>query len=136
VSERRVPSTAPPAPEAPIDPAVVDSLRRLGQRSGRNVLAELTSLFLSTADSQVDTARQLLARGELGELARVAHALKGSGSVIGGRRVATAAAALERASTTQVDTPDGRDCAGAALDRFVGELELFRAAARELDMSN
>jgi HPt (histidine-containing phosphotransfer) domain-containing protein len=128
-----VPGPAGPAAAglegAPLDPAVADSLRRLGERSGRDVFGELTALFLSTADTQLDTAHELLARGNFGELARVAHALKGSSSVIGGRRVAAAAAALE---STAVDAPPegAEDCTRSALRRFAEELELFRRAVQ------
>jgi HPt (histidine-containing phosphotransfer) domain-containing protein len=131
VSEAPGPSSsaAAGAEGAPIDPAVADSLRRLGERSGRDVFGELTTLFLSTADTQLDTAHELLARGDYGELARVAHALKGSSSVIGGRRVAAAAAALE--STAVEAQPEGaEDCTRSALRRFTEELELFRRAVR------
>jgi HPt (histidine-containing phosphotransfer) domain-containing protein len=125
--------------EAPIDPAVVESLRRLGERTGRDLFRELTTLFLSAADTQVGTARQLLARGDFAELARVAHGLKGSSSVIGGRRVAAAAAALEStvapgsaAPTGVVTSATDGDSVGAALRRCTDELELFRTAVREL----
>jgi hypothetical protein len=60
VSDR--PTREPDAAEAVLDPAVVDSLRQLGERSGRDVLGELTGLFLSTADSQAGpTCRNWLA---------------------------------------------------------------------------
>lgn len=127
--------TAAAAADAPIDPAVVDSLRRLGLRSGRDVLRELTDLFLSTADAQVATARQLLDCGNLAELARVAHALKGSGSVIGGRRVAAAAAALEVASAPHDGSSGNLRYAREAFTSFLGELELFREAVRRLHSS-
>jgi HPt (histidine-containing phosphotransfer) domain-containing protein len=116
-----------------IDLDVVASLRRLGDRTGRDVLGELTTLFLSTAETQLATARQLLAAGDLPDLARTAHALKGSGSVIGGRRVAAAAAALE---TTVLAADRAGDRTNpelpSALERFAEELERFRAALDQL----
>jgi HPt (histidine-containing phosphotransfer) domain-containing protein len=122
------------AGEPAIDPAVVDSLRRLGDRSGRDVLGELTALFLHTADVQVAQAHELVARADLAELARVAHALKGSSSVIGGRRVASAAAALELACHPSDQSPGDVGCARVALQRFVSELEAFRSAVLGLDI--
>ncbi len=128
---------ASPAPgaEAPIDPAVVDSLRRLGQRSGRDVLGELTELFLTTAETQVDAAWDLLGQRNYGQLARVAHSLKGSSSVIGGRCVAAAAAELEELALGcddgRGDDP-ARDATRAALDHLVTELERFREAVEDL----
>jgi HPt (histidine-containing phosphotransfer) domain-containing protein len=118
--------------EPPLDPAVVDSLRRLGARSGRDVLRELTDLFLTTADAQAEVARQLLGRFELPELARVAHALKGSASVIGGRQVAAAAAALEATCFAPDGTSSSEESVRVALTRFLDELELLRTAIREL----
>jgi HPt (histidine-containing phosphotransfer) domain-containing protein len=117
-----------------LDPAVVDSLRRLGTRSGRDVLAELTTMFLATADSQVRAAADLLDRRDLAELARVAHALKGSSSVIGARRVAASALALEDSCglTTRGIGSASVAAARAALARFVEELEHYRAAVADL----
>lgn len=134
----------PECAEAPLDPAVVASLRRLGLRSGRNVLDELTGLFLTTADGQVHTAEQLLGRLGLPELARVAHALKGSASVIGGRRMAAAAAALETLCLSAVERAESAADSAAAVERglegsiraalnaFRSELELFRRAVADL----
>ncbi|HSP36473.1 MAG TPA: Hpt domain-containing protein [Frankiaceae bacterium] len=135
MNESSSPTSAARAPETPIDPDVIDSLRGLGQRSGRNVLAELTSLFLTTADGQVNAARALLARGDVGELARVAHSLKGSGSVIGARRIAAAAAALEVVCTDGDATPGALSRARDGFTRVLAELELFRSAVGELDTS-
>lgn len=111
---------------------MVDSLCRLGARSGRDVLRELTDLFLSTADSQVRTAHELLDRVELPELARVAHALKGSASVIGGRRVSAAAAALESTCFAPDGASGGQEAVRAALAHFLCELELLRTAIAEV----
>jgi HPt (histidine-containing phosphotransfer) domain-containing protein len=122
------------AGEPAIDPAVIDSLRRLGDRSGRDVVGELTALFLHTADAQVAQAHELVARADLAELARVAHALKGSSSVIGGRRVASAAAALELACHPGDQSPGDVSCARVALQRLVSELEAFRSAVLGLDI--
>jgi HPt (histidine-containing phosphotransfer) domain-containing protein len=118
--------------DAPLDPSVVDSLRRLGARSGRDVLTELTDLFLSTAYGQVDVGKQLLDRFELPELARVAHALKGSASVIGGRRAAAAAAQLETTCFAPNGTSSSEDAVRAAWAHFLAELELLRGAISEL----
>jgi two-component system sensor histidine kinase EvgS len=120
-----------------LDPAVLDSLRRLGARSGRDVLGELTSLFLSTADAQVATAGELLDRADLPELARIAHALKGSGSVIGARRVSAAAVELEHTCGRPDRSHAGGSVAEAreALARFVEELEVFRRAVAALGLA-
>ncbi len=121
-----------------IDPAVVESLRRLGSRSGRDVLGELTALFLSTAESQVATASELLDRSDLPELARIAHALKGSASVIGARRV-SAAGVGPRAHLRVPERPVAggsvAECR-AALTRLVEELEAFRGAVDALGIAS
>jgi HPt (histidine-containing phosphotransfer) domain-containing protein len=117
----------------PIDPAVVVSLRRLGERSGRNVFRELTTLFLSTADSQVRAAQSLLGQRDFAELARLAHGLKGSSSVMGGLRMSAAATALEATVGRTDGDGDVADCARAALARLTRELESFRSAVQKLD---
>lgn len=129
--------TSSAADAAVLDPAVVESLRRLGDRSGRDVLRELTALFLSTADGQVAAAAELLDRSDLPGLARIAHALKGSAGVIGARRVAAASAALEQTCGHPERTVAGGsvDEARAALTRFVGELEEFRRAVAALGLT-
>jgi two-component system sensor histidine kinase EvgS len=129
------PTRGPDAAEAVLDPAVVDSLRQLGERSGRDVLGDLTGLFLSTADAQVGVANELLDRADLPELARIAHSLKGSGGVIGARRLSAAAAALEQTCGRPDRSVAGGSVAEsrAALARFVDELEVFRCAVAALD---
>jgi HPt (histidine-containing phosphotransfer) domain-containing protein len=117
-----------------VDGAVVDSLRRLGARSGRDVLAELTALFLTTSDAQVRAAEDLLTTRDLPELARVAHALKGSSSVIGARRVAASALALEDSCglTARGVGSGSITQARQALARFVEELQRYRSALADL----
>jgi HPt (histidine-containing phosphotransfer) domain-containing protein len=116
-----------------LDLDVVASLRRLGARTGRDVLGELTSLYLTTAETQLETARRLLAAGDFGDLARTAHALKGSGSVIGGRRVSAAAAALEETALEADGTGSPDDPRlGATLETFAAELERLREVLQEL----
>ena len=121
-----------------IDPAVVESLRRLGTRSGRDVLGELTALFLTTADAQVGTAGDLLDRADLPELARIAHALKGSASVIGARRVSAAASSLEHSCGSPERSRAGGSVAECrvALARFVDELDAFRQAVSALGITS
>jgi HPt (histidine-containing phosphotransfer) domain-containing protein len=113
-----------------VDPVVLDSLRRLGERSGRDVFGELSRLFLTTAAAHVATAVQLLAADDFDELAKVAHGLKGSSSVIGGRRVAAAASALEAAALGRGSRT--AECARTALDQVLREMEVFRRAALTL----
>lgn len=132
-------SPSSPAPVGPstgtpvVDPAVVDSLRRLGERSGRDVLGELTELFSSTADAQILTAWEHLEAGDHAQLARVAHSLKGSSSVIGGRHVAAAAAELEELATgSPAGDPDREAATRAALTAVVAELERYRLAVEGL----
>jgi two-component system sensor histidine kinase EvgS len=138
VSERPTRQPAPSIEVDVIDPAVVDSLRRLGTRSGRDVLGELTALFLSTAEGQVATASELLDRADLPELARIAHALKGSASVIGARRVSAAASTLEHTCGSPERSVAGGSVAGSrvALARFIDELEAFRHAVVALGIAS
>lgn len=123
-----------PADTPVLDPAVLDSLRRLGERSGRDVLGELSGLYLSTATAQVRTAADLLRTRDLPELARIAHALKGSSSVIGARRAAASALALEDCCGLTASGLGGAsvESARTALAVFADELERFRAELRRL----
>jgi HPt (histidine-containing phosphotransfer) domain-containing protein len=126
-----------PSAAAPVVPAidldVVASLRQLGARTGRDVLGELTGMFVSTATAQLETAWRQLAVDELEDVARTAHALKGSGSVIGGRRIAAAAATLEQV-VLAAQRAGGRASLDieTALRRLGDELDHFQEALRDL----
>jgi CheY-like chemotaxis protein/HPt (histidine-containing phosphotransfer) domain-containing protein len=87
-----------PAQETPgpaLDPTAVDSLAEALDSSPEQAIAEIGSILLEYAPSQVERMRAALARLDAGELARAAHALKSSAGNAAAMRLAALCAELE-----------------------------------------
>jgi CheY-like chemotaxis protein/HPt (histidine-containing phosphotransfer) domain-containing protein len=85
-----------PAEVPPLDPARLESLRRLGEMTGQPLAREIVDNFLSETPRRLERMREALARGDAEELAFVAHSLKGSSGQIGALRVAALSGELEQ----------------------------------------
>jgi HPt (histidine-containing phosphotransfer) domain-containing protein len=72
---------------AVLDSAVVDALRQLTPPGEPDVLAEVLRLFLQEAPPRIERLRNAWASGNIEELHRAAHSLKGSAGNIGARRL-------------------------------------------------
>jgi HPt (histidine-containing phosphotransfer) domain-containing protein len=70
-----------------IDPAVVDSLRRLTPPGEPDVLGEVLRLFVDEVPRRVDRLKAAWRDGNAVELQRAAHSLKGSTGNIGARHM-------------------------------------------------
>lgn len=70
-----------------LDAAVVSGLRQLTPPGEPDVLAEVLNLFLVEVPPRLDRLRNAWASGNIEELRRVAHSLKGSAGNIGARRL-------------------------------------------------
>ncbi len=81
-----------------LDPAVVASLKELREPNQPDPFKELVDLFLKDARSRLDKLDEGLAEQTELKLASTAHTLKGSASNLGARRLAAAAAKLEKAA--------------------------------------
>lgn len=78
-----------------IDPAILEELRALSKELGEDVLGEVVGAYRKLVPDllvQLDLASR---SGGLDDLARAAHALKGSSAQIGALEVREAACALE-----------------------------------------
>jgi signal transduction histidine kinase/DNA-binding NarL/FixJ family response regulator len=96
-------AAAEPDPEPPddaslIDPSYLDSLRQLGELSGKPILQEIVAHYLAETPRRLERMRQALLRSDAEELNFVAHSLKGSSAQIGAVRLASLSAELERKS--------------------------------------
>ena len=124
---RRAIAHEPPAPEASIpspvtladdpstlDPARLDSLRRLGEMAGKPLLREIVDSFLTEMPRRVARMREALGRTDAADLAFVAHSLKGSSGQIGAMRVAALSFELEK---------QGKSADLAAAPALLAELE-------------
>jgi len=82
--------------EPPLDPEVLAGLRQLGAESGRDIVHQLTTLFLSTAIETLERIHQALADRDAAALGRAAHAIKGSSATVGAHLLARLSGELER----------------------------------------
>ncbi|MGE0452517.1 MAG: ATP-binding protein [Vicinamibacteria bacterium] len=95
--------TRAPAPRPALDPGVLGELRAL---TTPGFVEEAMAMFLASAARSVDRVRGALQRGDLAELERAAHSLRGSCAIIGARPMMELAAALEeRARTGEAGEP-------------------------------
>jgi len=92
--------------EAPVlDPHTLDQLLALDD-GGLGLFLEMFQLFQEDTPGRIDAMAPLLARGEIGELADVAHAIKGAASTMGAMKLRYAAADVEAAGRKGEPTPD------------------------------
>ena len=70
-----------------LDSAVVSGLRQLTPPGEPDVLAEVLNLFLVEVPPRMDRLRNAWAAGNIEEVRRAAHSLKGSAGTIGARRL-------------------------------------------------
>jgi len=69
--------------ESPLDPGVIERLRQLTPPGEPDVLAEVLGIFLEEVPRRIQRLRIALAAGDIVEVARSAHSLKGSAGNIG-----------------------------------------------------
>ncbi|MBW8877746.1 MAG: response regulator [Acidobacteria bacterium] len=89
---------AAPLPDgaSPLDPAYLDSLRRLGELTGRPLVQEIVARYLAETPRRLERLRDALLRADAEALTFVAHSLKGSSAQIGAVRVAALSDELEQ----------------------------------------
>jgi HPt (histidine-containing phosphotransfer) domain-containing protein len=73
------------ATRAVLDPAVIETLRKLSMPGEPDVLIEVLKLFLEEAPSRIEKLRNAWAARNIQEVQRMAHSLKGSAGNIGAR---------------------------------------------------
>ena len=91
---------APPSPDgggaSPLDPSYLDSLRRLGELTGRPLAREIVKGYAAETPRRLERLRDALLRADAQALAFVAHSLKGSSAQLGAARVAALSGELEQ----------------------------------------
>jgi CheY-like chemotaxis protein len=112
-------SPDPIDPDRPaLDAEVVGRLERLGSAAGEDLMGQLTTLFLTDADTQIDALRDAFARDDGPALMSLAHTLCGASANLGAAELA-------------------RLCARLATDGAVGGVEdvdaLLQSVESELD---
>jgi two-component system, sensor histidine kinase and response regulator len=84
--------------ENPIDQAVFDELRLLGEATERDFVTKLVDHFIFQTDLLIAQLHDASSRGDDFAVSRIAHNLKGSSGQLGGRRLALSCGRLERRS--------------------------------------
>jgi HPt (histidine-containing phosphotransfer) domain-containing protein len=70
-----------------LDPSVIETLRHLTPAGEPDVLAEVLEMFLQEVPARIDRLRIAWGAGNIQEVHRVAHSLKGSAGNIGAQRL-------------------------------------------------
>jgi HPt (histidine-containing phosphotransfer) domain-containing protein len=111
-----------PAEPPILDAATLDSLFRLEQLAGKEIVRGVVDSFVGEAPGRVARMRQAIAEGDAEGLAFAAHGFKGSAAQLGALRLAEACQELEERG--RVGDLDGAD---ELVRRLQGEVT--RAAA-------
>jgi CheY-like chemotaxis protein/HPt (histidine-containing phosphotransfer) domain-containing protein len=107
----------------PLDPEIVERLRRLGVDVGEDLIGQLSTLFLADADVHVSELRHALASDDGAGMVRSAHTLRGASATLGAGALASLCATLE------ADSAAGHlVAAGMQLDALDTELGRVRSA--------
>jgi HPt (histidine-containing phosphotransfer) domain-containing protein len=85
--------------EVVMDREVIDDLRRLGEPTGDEFLADIVGQFITDTELLLLDLRSAIAIDDAPVVARIAHGIKGSSDQLGGRRLALACSRLERLAT-------------------------------------
>lgn len=72
---------------AVLDASVIETLRMLTPPGEPDVLAEVLTMFLDEVPPRIDRLRNALTAGNIEEVHRAAHSLKGSAGNIGAQRL-------------------------------------------------
>ncbi len=92
-------------PDSPpvLDPAPLRSLRALESVAGSGLVVEIVEAFLDSVPQSLRALRGAAVRGDSATVERLAHSLRGSCGIVGARRMADRAAAIERRAWSPED---------------------------------
>jgi HPt (histidine-containing phosphotransfer) domain-containing protein len=107
-----------------LDAAVINTLRHLTPPGEPDVLAEVLQLFLQEVPPRIDRLRNAWASGNIQEVHRAAHSLKGSAGNIGARRLFTVCGQLDDRTGGAADTAALVDALGVEFGKV--EVEIRR----------
>ena len=115
--------------EPVLDPAVIATLRQLSEPGGPDVVAEVFAIFLEETPRRLDDIDAAMEIGNVNQVHRLAHSLKGSAGNIGARAMFDACRALdEEARTGRSERLPGLAAAvGAEFERVKAEIQRRRA---------
>ncbi|MEM6792917.1 MAG: ATP-binding protein [Acidobacteriota bacterium] len=116
-----------PEDEVLLDEETVDSLRVLGVKTGRDMLARVVETFVRTSSEQLRELRAAAGVGDARAAMQLSHTLKGSASACGAMRLSRVAAIVEKKARARPDAPIGPEL-DILEDTYAKTVELLRAA--------
>jgi DNA-binding NarL/FixJ family response regulator len=102
--------------EVMIDPAVLAELFVLAEGGEHDFLANLVDQFVRETEPRLVELRTAMEAGDAPAVGRIAHLIQGSGSQLGGRRLALSCERLEGKSRTGVVSGAGAEMQGLEMD--------------------
>lgn len=117
--------------DAPVlDPAVIQNLRQLTVPGEPDVLNEVFKMFLQEAPPRIERLRNAWATGNIEEVYRTAHSLKGSAGNIGARAMFAVCKDLDEIGRSGNLAPAGPlvDALGVEFARVEAEIHRLTAA--------
>ena len=115
------------APATVLDPATLDSLRRLSDKGASNVLNELIDLFLADAPGLIAAMHEAYLLGDADAVLRAAHTLKSSSAALGALALSTLSADTEASARS-----NGLGDTGDVLFQIDAEYARVKAALEEV----
>lgn len=106
-----------PDEESPLDAQALDGLRKLGARSGRDVIGRIAEAYFGHAPGLVATLREAVVEDDGAALTRAAHSLKGASANVAALALADQARELERMGR-QTGTKDAEPLVAALEAEF------------------
>lgn len=88
-----------------LDPAVLETLRQLTMPGEPDVLGEVLTVFLRETPARVERLRNAWAAGDIEQMQRAAHSLKGSAGNIGARAMFTVCKTLNETGDAEAARP-------------------------------
>lgn len=110
-----------------LDPAVLDTLRKLTPPGEPDVLNEVLQLFLDEVPPRVERLRNAWTAGNIEEVHRSAHSLKGSAGNIGARRLHAICSQLD-----EIGKSREMDGAAALVDELDAEFDKVDTEIRRI----
>jgi len=116
--------------ESPVlDHSVIDTLRMLTQPGEPDVLLEVLKMFLDEVPPRIERLRNAWAEGNIKEVHRAAHSLKGSAGNIGARRLYDVCKAIDSGDSTVPASAELVDQLGAEYRSVEAEIrQLLKGA--------
>jgi HPt (histidine-containing phosphotransfer) domain-containing protein len=114
--------TEPPV----LDPSVMETLRQLTPPGEPDVLTEVLQMFLQEVPPRIERLRNAWAAGDIQEVHRAAHSLKGSAGNIGAQRLLAVCRDLDDRSRTADEAATAASVAALAVEFDKVEEEIRR----------